>query len=194
MRRSLSSTKLERTFQQSVDAWTPFSSFATQDKGQPALWLAVRYGRLDVVRHVLSIAGEQLSVCCTRDHTTSLHVAASLGNVDILSQLLKSDSQLDTSCIEMRDNSGATALIWSCLKGHTECAKALIDSGADVNATDAQGATALMHSAKLGHFDLCQVLLDAGADATLRDSKQRSAMDRAASEAIRVLFKPKETY
>ena len=53
----------------------------------------------------------------------------------------------------------------ACQNGHVQCARALIDKGANVNHSINDGRTALMQAAKNGH-DLCVLaLIKAGADA-----------------------------
>ena len=43
--------------------------------------------------------------------------------------------------IDVRDNSGRTALHYAAAAGYTDVARALVDHGADVNAKDVDGVT-----------------------------------------------------
>ncbi len=61
------------------------------------------------------------------------------------------------------DRHGRTALIWACVVGDWDCAKELIDAGADVTVADAQGETAASHAADLGMVELVDLLTRKGA-------------------------------
>ena len=55
------------------------------------------------------------------------------------------------------------------LNGDTEKVKALLDTGAQVNAKTESGLTALMYAADSGHADTAQVLLSRGANVNAKD-------------------------
>jgi uncharacterized protein len=57
--------------------------------------------------------------------------------------------------------------------------RALVASGANVNAADGTGLTPLMAAAAAGHSDVVALLADAGADLDIRDRLGRTALDRA---------------
>ena len=50
------------------------------------------------------------------------------GNIDWVTELLKDGARVDA-----KGEDGKTALIWAVDSRHTECVKALIDAGADLN-------------------------------------------------------------
>ncbi|KAJ7788289.1 ankyrin repeat-containing domain protein, partial [Mycena olivaceomarginata] len=62
------------------------------------------------------------------------------------------------------DNDGATPLHYASLRGHTDVAKFLIETGADVNVTDKDGVTPLHYTSLQGHTDVAKFLIDKGAD------------------------------
>jgi hypothetical protein len=62
------------------------------------------------------------------------------------------------------DGKGRNALGWTCRKGHTECARLLIEHHADVNARDNEGYGALYGAAGGGHLSCVQLLVQSGAD------------------------------
>lgn len=66
--------------------------------------------------------------------------------------------------VNARHGEGATPLIYSAIKGHTEIAKFLIDNGADVNAKDNNGWTALAAAAHVGYVETVKLLIERGAD------------------------------
>lgn len=62
--------------------------------------------------------------------------------------------------VDARDSEGATALWWSCQKGHTDRARALLVQGlADHTIADTQGVTPLEVAGRYKHGRGCQKLL-----------------------------------
>ena len=59
---------------------------------------------------------------------------------------------------------GLTALLYASREGCTECVKAMIAGGADVNLQDPQGVTPLIMATQNLQFDTAAVLIKAGAD------------------------------
>ena len=76
----------------------------------------------------------------------------------------------------MRDESGRTPLMCACRDGYTECARLLLQAGADPNAEDTDGWTALMYACLNGHETCARLLIQAGADinATVGERRPRS--------------------
>jgi len=62
-----------------------------------------------------------------------------------------------------------TPLMYAARDGGADAARALIDTGADVNATDPEGTTALIRAIQNSHYDTAAVLLDRGADPNIAD-------------------------
>lgn len=62
-------------------------------------------------------------------------------------------------------------------RGNVAVASALIEAGANVDATDDFGSTALHVAASFARFDLVQLLVAVGADVTVRDAVQQTAQD-----------------
>jgi ankyrin repeat protein len=65
---------------------------------------------------------------------------------------------------------GLTAFFWACSRGHTECARLLIDHNADVNAKGCNGLDALRAMALLGYLDRVKLLVQNGADVNCQDN------------------------
>lgn len=89
----------------------------------------------------------------------------------------KPDNQPDKQ--EPANSAGAPALFAPAKRGDADAIRALIDAGADPDATDQTGRTALMVAAEAGQVDTVFALLNAGADMKLRDNTRRSARDYA---------------
>jgi ankyrin repeat protein len=79
---------------------------------------------------------------------------------------------------DVRDQ-GFTPLLEAARRGHEEIARALIDAGADVDATDPYGVTPLMFSLISGSVQAAQQLIEAGADVNARDVDGRTALVEA---------------
>jgi ankyrin repeat protein len=59
---------------------------------------------------------------------------------------------------------GLTPLLYAVREGHSEAARALLDSGVNINAVSADKTSPLMMAIINGHFDLAMDLLERGAD------------------------------
>jgi ankyrin repeat protein len=62
---------------------------------------------------------------------------------------------------------GMTALLYTAREGHMEGARALVESGADINQVNADKFSPLVMAIANGHLDLAKYLLDRGADPNL---------------------------
>ena len=94
-----------------------------------------------------------------------LHIAASLGHLDQVKQVLQDGARVD----EVKED-GNTALHSASIMGHETVVRLLVEEGAQVEATGNSGATPLMMAAALGHDHVVRALLEAGAKA---DTKHR---------------------
>jgi uncharacterized protein len=73
-------------------------------------------------------------------------------------------------------------LIAASRTGDLDRVRALLDSGADVQARDVSGATALVAAAYGNHLDVAAALIEAGADVNVKDETEQSAYLIATSE------------
>ncbi|XP_066282652.1 ankyrin repeat and SOCS box protein 15-like [Branchiostoma lanceolatum] len=65
--------------------------------------------------------------------------------------------------VDPRDREGDTPLLTAVFKGHEECVKVLLDSGADPNVFNRNEVTPLWRAVQKGHWRISQLLIDRGA-------------------------------
>eukprot|EP00981_Chlorochromonas_danica_P006988 scaffold1510_cov176-Ochromonas_danica.AAC.8 len=76
----------------------------------------------------------------------------------------------------------------------TNCAKILLDYGADINAVDNSSSTALHYASSLGNIEMVMILLDRGAKVDILDKDEKTAIELAAegtsstAKAVAVVF------
>ncbi len=90
---------------------------------------------------------------------TPLHIAASVGNADIVSVLAEKGASLEQLAAH-----GLTALTAAAQHGHTAVVEVLIGAGANVNHASENGVTPLHLSSSEGHNDTVEALIAGGAD------------------------------
>lgn len=104
-----------------------------------------------------------------RDHRgrTALMNAAARGDIATSRVLLArgADPNLTTSV----ETGEVTPLRFALEDANLELARLLVESGADLNATNASGWTALMTAARVGNYFVVEYLVEAGADPAARN-------------------------
>ena len=71
---------------------------------------------------------------------------------------------------------GWAAMMYAAQKGHEQCARALIENGADLEKQQNEGWTALMFSALNGHEPCARALIENGADLEKQTKKGNTAL------------------
>jgi hypothetical protein len=107
-------------------------------------------------------------------------VAARSGDVATVTQLARSGAKLDAPS----GGNGWTPLLHAVHAGSAEGARALLEAGADPEATGSKGEVALVRAAAYGDTAMVRLLLDAGADAVARDKRWSRALDAALSGSL----------
>lgn len=82
--------------------------------------------------------------------------------------------------VQARPPGGLTPLLYAARQGCLECAKALVEGGADVNMTDPLGVTPLIMATENFHFDLAKYLIGKGANVNQWDWWGRTPLYEAA--------------
>ncbi len=93
------------------------------------------------------------------DGSTTLHLAAAVGNVSALAALLKQTSMASAKILNRRNEQGATALMLACRQGHSETVTLLLGAGADPRVRSPDGETALLHACRQPNVLIVQALL-----------------------------------
>jgi ankyrin repeat protein len=92
------------------------------------------------------------------------HLAASIGNIDRLVELLRSDP----SALERGKNSARTPLYLAAREGSLKAVEVLLRAGADANRADREGWTPLHAATVRGHEEIVRLLLRGKADVRCR--------------------------
>ena len=89
---------------------------------------------------------------------------------------------------DSKDHFDRTPLMFAAAGGLPETVQALIDNGADVNATTKVGGTALIYAAAMGRLECVKLLLQHGADKSIRNDNGYTALsvakERGHSEVV----------
>ena len=161
-----------------------------QAEGQTALMTAARAGNADAVKLLLDHGAEVNTKESWRGQTALMWAAAE--NHPAVVQLLVDhaadvnlvSSVFDFSGMKVKPGDvpmhfprgGFTALLFAARGGFTECAKILLDHGADVKVADPDGTTALLLAIINGHYDTAALLLERKADPNAADNMGRAAL------------------
>ena len=120
-----------------------------------------------------------------RNLTTArpLQIAASVGNLQILTLLLAHRAFIDSV-----DGQHATPLHYAAGHARIDTVKRLVEAGANPNALDWNLQSPAMRAAQQGHVNCVRVLLEAGADIQLRDTYGQTALHLAAESGAKDVF------
>jgi uncharacterized protein len=166
---------------------------ATNPEGETALMLVARTGELEAAR-VLLDAGADVNAREAWGSQTALMWAAAQRQSAMMKLLIDAGAQVDTqstvrdwarkATAEPRPKEmqlgGFTALMYAAREGCVECAKVLLDAGANANLADPENETPLVLSLENLHFDFAALLIGAGADVNKWDVRGRSPLYMAA--------------
>lgn len=142
---------------------------------QDPLTTALVFGHLLVAR-VLIHAGATLD-----EDTYPMLIAAASGRTDMIEMLLQAGAPVEPRHIIH------TPLFEASMRSHPDAVRALIASGAQVEAGDLSGNTPLMIAAGAGAQEVAEILVAAGADPARESKEGESALSLAAEYGHRKL-------
>ena len=116
-----------------------------------------------------------LVACHSKPTPTNLVGAARDGRTDLIPSLARQSADLNARS----GVNGWTPLLHAIHKNQRASVAALLDAGADVNATAPNGMTPLMMAAGYGYTDIVNLLLDRGADARAKLPDGENALSLA---------------
>jgi hypothetical protein len=154
---------------------------AKDAKGDTALILASQSRRLDVVRALLA-AGANVNATGQLERTPliALLESCSAETFEVVQVLLS--AKADVNFVAAADQK-ATALLAASRCNDPQVVRALLATGADVNAAKSDGSTALMDASFFGNLGVVRALLAAGANASVKDGRGHTA-EMLASERL----------
>mmetsp|Transcript_3822 Transcript_3822/g.5517 ORF Transcript_3822/g.5517 Transcript_3822/m.5517 type:complete len:381 (-) Transcript_3822:1755-2897(-) len=133
-----------------------------------------------------------------------LRHAASENDMDLLQTCLKEQAEQDESsssegteqaeegsALDVRDETGQSALHFAADRNSLEVLESLIKHGANVNSADVEGISVLQAAVIAGHFDAAKLLLQNGANPDQKDldgDTPRSCAKDDSSEEMKALF------
>ena len=162
---------------------------ALDDDGRGVLYLATRQRSAKIVELLLGRGAKLVTDNPRRhtDHNTALHLAAQLGEEDILESLADYFGP-EGGNLDIRNSDGKTALHLATESGNIEMVRQLIEKRASLEVADEDGYTALLLAAKGGHEDVVQLLIEKKPDLLdVRDANGSTALHVAAASGNRAI-------
>jgi ankyrin repeat protein len=162
---------IERLLEAGADAESP------NGDGQTALMIVARTSRVDAAQALLRRGANVNAVEQWRGQT-SLMWAAARSQPAMVAALVKAGADVDARSkvnnwqrqvtaeprAIYRPAGGLTPLLYAAREGCLECARHLVEGGANLNLADPEEVSPLLLSVLNGHFDLAAYLIRAGAN------------------------------
>jgi ankyrin repeat protein len=145
--------------------------------GQTALMIVARGGNVVAAKLLLERGANPNATELWRQQT-ALMWAAAQRQPEMVKLLIEHGAQVDARSIEnnwprqvtgeprrmYRPMGGLTPLLFAAREGCVECARALVEAGADIDLADPKNITPLFLAVDNFHFDLAKYLVEAGAN------------------------------
>jgi ankyrin repeat protein len=158
-------------------------------EGETVLMTAARTGKVDAAK-VLLARGAKVDARETWRGQTALMWASAQGHVAMMRLLIESGADVNAKSAFQKWERQLTAeprekwlpqgvltpLFFATRQGCVECARTLVDAGADVNAVDQEGASLLVTSLINGHYDVAALLLERGTNPNVADETGRTPL------------------
>jgi ankyrin repeat protein len=163
---------------------------ATLPGGQTILMTAARTGNPDVVKSLLA-HGANANVRENSYGETALMWAASENHASAVKVLIEHGAEVNARSTPLKypeekfglegvvtilPRGNWTPLMYAARQGSSSAAGALIEAGAELNATDPDGTTALVLAIINSHYDTAALLTEKGADPNIADTAGMAAL------------------
>jgi ankyrin repeat protein len=162
---------------------------AAGPEGETALMTAARTGRIEAVKLLLD-RGATIDARESWHGQTALMWAAAQRHPAIVRELIGRGANVNArsnlekwerqTTAEPREKwlplGSMTPLLYASREGCVECAKVLVEAGADLNAADPDGVTPSISAIINGHYDVAVLLIEQGADPNLADNTGRTPL------------------
>lgn len=161
-----------------------------QQEGQTALMTAARAGNAEAAKALLDHGAEVNAKESWRGQTALMWAAAE-NHPSVVQVLVDHGAEVNavSATFDFREmkpkpgdvpmhfpRGGFTALLFAGRGGFTECARILLDHGADMKIADPDGTSALLLAIINGHYDTAAFLIDRKADPNAADSMGRAPL------------------
>ena len=152
------------------------------DVNAPGLWgwtpllFASYWGCLETARWLIE-HGADMDAKALEGHHTSLHLAASSGNLEIVQMLFEHNANVNA-----RNKTGHTPLQLASSRGDVDIVRFLLNHSVDPKARGINQWTPLHEVSSSGHLDIARLLLEHGAEVDAEDSRGRTSYQIALSE------------
>jgi ankyrin repeat protein len=143
---------------------------SVDDKGRPALYLALLAQNEKTARVLVRAKGVDLNFKTPQDETP-LMMAAFRGYKALVEEMIAAGAQVNKP--------GWTPLHYAATNGHKDVVALLLEEHAYIDAESPSKTTPLMMAARHGHAEVVRLLLEEGADATVKNVHELTAFDFA---------------
>jgi ankyrin repeat protein len=158
-------------------------------EGETALMTAARSGSVEAVQALLK-HGATVDAKEEWHGQTALMWAVAQKHADVVKVLIAAKADVNARSAENKWERQITKeprekwlppgalspLMFAARQNCIECAKLLLDAGAEINAVDPDGISSLLLSIINGHYDIASLLIDRGADITIADKTGRTVL------------------
>lgn len=173
-------TKIESISRE--DTMQPAKKVSVDEQGKAVTTKVVKYNKQPFLKVNIDDNNiENANEINKATGTTSLHSAASLGDLSKVAMLLKHNAYIDT-----RDHNGQTPLHYAIQSGNTEVAKYLINHGANLNVHDnyyqktntkyVYYKTPLHYAIESGNIEIVKYLIDHSANPNIQDAYSQTPL------------------